>query len=411
MSVASEITRIQNAKTSLKTSINAKTDSEHQITNELIDDYADFVDSISTGTHTGAYKVKDYNDMLQITTMQDGDLCYIEDTNIYPTTDVDFETCTYSFDEIKNTKYKHSLFMITDLNGHAISSDNLETHRLENVSMPINPETNKYQGNMSNSSYVFMFESNNNYLFPKYTSNNKYIYTDTSTFSDKGYLGASTDGTDLNYTSLSKVGLSLVLRGQKYEYLTNQYNNEYQGYMALFYTNAGSYLYANGSSQCPLLIYEMPQTGYLYKYVTGTGWVDISNYGTAINTDIKSGVTAYVNNELVTGVLPEVVEPASICNAGSNFNNGRFFKPQNSISGSNKSGCYLVTGELDEYNGVLYLVNWVTITTFQSWFIQNQSKVKVGMPASTIATKIGLKPNVIKSGVTILGVTGTYTGE
>ena len=49
MSVASELTRIKGAKNDLKTSINAKTDSEHQITNETIDDYADFVDSITSG--------------------------------------------------------------------------------------------------------------------------------------------------------------------------------------------------------------------------------------------------------------------------------------------------------------------------------------------------------------------------
>lgn len=57
MSVASEITRIQNAKASLKTSINAKTDSEHQITDETIDEYADFVDSISSG---GGADLSDY---------------------------------------------------------------------------------------------------------------------------------------------------------------------------------------------------------------------------------------------------------------------------------------------------------------------------------------------------------------
>lgn len=49
MSVASEITRLQNAKASLKTSINAKTNINNQITNETIDEYADFVDSITTG--------------------------------------------------------------------------------------------------------------------------------------------------------------------------------------------------------------------------------------------------------------------------------------------------------------------------------------------------------------------------
>ena len=49
MSVATEIERIQGAKADLKTAINSKTDSQHQITTETIDDYADFVDSISTG--------------------------------------------------------------------------------------------------------------------------------------------------------------------------------------------------------------------------------------------------------------------------------------------------------------------------------------------------------------------------
>ena len=49
MSVASELTRIKGAKNDLKASINAKTDSEHQITNETIDEYADFVDSITSG--------------------------------------------------------------------------------------------------------------------------------------------------------------------------------------------------------------------------------------------------------------------------------------------------------------------------------------------------------------------------
>lgn len=50
MSIASEITRLQTAKSDLKTSINAKTDAQHQITTETLDDYADFVDSISTGS-------------------------------------------------------------------------------------------------------------------------------------------------------------------------------------------------------------------------------------------------------------------------------------------------------------------------------------------------------------------------
>lgn len=60
MSVASEITRLQTAKSDLKASINAKTDAQHQITNETIDEYADFVDSISSGGGTSTLYVRDF---------------------------------------------------------------------------------------------------------------------------------------------------------------------------------------------------------------------------------------------------------------------------------------------------------------------------------------------------------------
>lgn len=49
MSLNSEITRLQNAKTTLKTKLNARNDNQHQITDETIDEYGDFVDSIPSG--------------------------------------------------------------------------------------------------------------------------------------------------------------------------------------------------------------------------------------------------------------------------------------------------------------------------------------------------------------------------
>lgn len=55
MSVATEIERIQTAKETLKTKLNAKNDSEHQITNELISDYGNFVDSITGGVNLDDY--------------------------------------------------------------------------------------------------------------------------------------------------------------------------------------------------------------------------------------------------------------------------------------------------------------------------------------------------------------------
>ena len=48
MSIASEITRLQNAKNTLKTKLNNKNDEQHQISNETLDEYGDFVDSIHT---------------------------------------------------------------------------------------------------------------------------------------------------------------------------------------------------------------------------------------------------------------------------------------------------------------------------------------------------------------------------
>lgn len=52
MSISTEITRLQNAKNTLKTKLNAKNDNEHQITNQTIDQYGNFVDSIPTGIDT-----------------------------------------------------------------------------------------------------------------------------------------------------------------------------------------------------------------------------------------------------------------------------------------------------------------------------------------------------------------------
>lgn len=59
MSVATEIERIQAAKETLKTKLNAKNDSEHQITDELISDYGNFVDSITGGDNIYDYFVQD----------------------------------------------------------------------------------------------------------------------------------------------------------------------------------------------------------------------------------------------------------------------------------------------------------------------------------------------------------------
>lgn len=62
MSVASEITRLQSAKAALKTAINAKNDSSHQIDDETLEDYAGFVDNISTGVKEAPSKDVNFYD-------------------------------------------------------------------------------------------------------------------------------------------------------------------------------------------------------------------------------------------------------------------------------------------------------------------------------------------------------------
>ena len=50
MSIASEIERIQTAKATLKAKLNSKNDEQHQITDETLDEFGDFCDSIPTGS-------------------------------------------------------------------------------------------------------------------------------------------------------------------------------------------------------------------------------------------------------------------------------------------------------------------------------------------------------------------------
>ena len=73
MSIASDILRIQSAKSALKTAINAKNKAPNLITDELIDGYAAFVNSITTN----AFQVQSVEEMNAITDMVEGDYCVV----------------------------------------------------------------------------------------------------------------------------------------------------------------------------------------------------------------------------------------------------------------------------------------------------------------------------------------------
>ena len=81
MSIASEISRLQSAKNTLKTKLNAKNDNEHQITDETIDEYGTFIDSIPVGKLTNAEYNEadaDLDDILEDTTVPSGTISIVE---------------------------------------------------------------------------------------------------------------------------------------------------------------------------------------------------------------------------------------------------------------------------------------------------------------------------------------------
>lgn len=90
MSIATEIERLQSAKASLKTSINAKNDSSHQIDDETIDDYADFVDNIQTGSGEDVTaETNTYSSLLstQTATITDMELALVNKRKVIPQPD------------------------------------------------------------------------------------------------------------------------------------------------------------------------------------------------------------------------------------------------------------------------------------------------------------------------------------
>lgn len=117
-------------------------------------------------------------------------------------------------------------------------------------------------------------------------------------------------------------------------------------------------------------------------YEGSGGGIDTSSDNPITEDDVAQGKEGFVNGEKVVGTLPL-------------FPNTRTFTVDNAG----------VTNNTEDSTLELTTINTLKQT------LDSNLNMKFSAPYADITTAIGLTPDKIKAGETILGITGTYTGE